>query len=214
MDYIKLFEAYKEEDYQKMLIKLRDLVIKDSPKDDILYFISKYSNDISKNLDKVRIIVNRIYKYYSTFIQYIHLEENKYIRYFLPYQSHQGTDSDINKSFLPRKKDLYIKEFNLIKQNKNLNLEKIEYLLNRFFEILEWVNNTFEVRGEIYHNRFPVDYSRDVDIVRRDVYYKNRLKKTELENLNYFDMENEVEEIQNLRRKIEVELKKLMISND
>ena len=59
MKIIKLFEAFSQEQYKKAFSHIKSLLDKDTPKEDIVKFIDAFTGDVAKDLDNLRLIIER-----------------------------------------------------------------------------------------------------------------------------------------------------------
>lgn len=207
--YIKLFEAYSTEDYQKALSKVRDYIKSDKPKDEIISFINTYYSDSSKEIDKLRIMLDRIKKFYMDKSNRLHLSSEDRMRdkdksekqrnnewysrkrYFLINKDHE-------KRFINFLEGEKIKYNSIVKfaknSNSNINFDRLELIFDRMFEILEWVNAT-GIEKVIIDSTHQLDYSE---------------KKHRIEMMNDFDMDNEVDELEKIIRVGKKEVNRLI----
>jgi hypothetical protein len=59
MRLIKLFESFKREDYERAFNHIKSLLDKDSSKEDIIRYIDNFNGDVAKELDNIRLIIDR-----------------------------------------------------------------------------------------------------------------------------------------------------------
>lgn len=209
MKYLKIFEAYSIEDYQKALNSIKDMVSKNKSSEDILAFINVYYSDSAKKLNELRIMLDRIerkYVFYRNYLIYNRKTEtirkrggesenkNTYDKkQFYMFNSH---DKPILVDFLSNQKKIYDKNINEI---DDINTDTVKFLINKLFEILDWVNETGVSKklislsahaGDVLHPR-----KTDEDVLR------------EIESLNDMDFENEVEEVSKIIRRCKIQIK-------
>ena len=226
MNYVKLFEAYTIEDYQKALDKVRKLVQGGKNKEEILSVINKYYSDDAKELDNLRIIVDRIVKYYSHFSYAISYNERKLktpkktswgtidaeYKYKHFYLLQKGNDqntknfiSSINE-FVESQKNQYNYIISSIKDRVDTKL--IEFIFEKLFELIKWVNDTGVEKSKIW-NDGNVQRAEN-GIVRPRLSHEEII--TKINTLNDFDFENEVEELKKLSILAKAQVKKAINS--
>ena len=218
LSYIKLFESYSEGDYKKALFKIKDLIRKNKPSDEILSLVNKYASDDAEELDKLRIILNRVDKIYSMHTNYIFYNKRviKTVK-----RRHTGDIENVEKQdlkkyyafesnykkplvdFLKLQRSIYDEVIDLI--DPNIDTIMVEFIFNKLFELLEWINNTGEEKREIIGNRY-----RNIDNNGIDNADNNAVSN--IEKLNNLDFENEVEELKKLIKLGKSEVKKCINS--
>lgn len=205
MLYVKLFEAYSTEDYQKALFKVKDFIKNNKPNDEILSFINTYASDDAKKLDSLRIMLDRIAKEYLKFQHYVfynrkvtfkkkrsgeieRIEKSDNLQFYMISKEYQSAMDN----FLSLQETAYK---NITSHLTDIDLTLIEFLFNRLFEILHWVNKTGQEKLDVntgqYHNN--MDENQVI---------------SKLNSFNDFDFENEVEEVKKLVRLGKIQLKK------
>ncbi len=209
MKYLKIFEAYSIEDYQKALNSIKDMVSKNKSSEDILAFINVYYSDSAKKLNELRIMLDRIERTYSNYKNYVfyHKKSRKVrkrgggyedeVTYdkkqFYMFNNH---DKPILVNFLSIQKKIYNKNINEI---SDIGKNTVEFLINKLFEILEWINETGVSKKEISISKYDGDVlhprKTDEDVLR------------EIESLNDMDFENEVEEVSKIIRRCKIQIK-------
>jgi hypothetical protein len=70
MKVIKLFEAFKKEDYTKAFNHIKSLLNSDNSKEDIIKYIDAFTGDVAKELDNLRLIIERTQREFNT--TYLH----------------------------------------------------------------------------------------------------------------------------------------------
>ena len=206
MKYLKIFEAYSIEDYQKALNSLKDMVKKNKPTEDILAFINVYYSDSAKNLNEIRIMLDRIERTYAHYKNYVFYNrktrrirkrgggyEDKDVSDYKQFYMFQAETKEILVSFLDNQKKIYDKNINEI---NDIDTKTIQFLINKLFEILEWVNETGVEKNRIKTSRYAGETPKsDEDILR------------EIESLNDMDFENETEEVSKIIRRCKIQIK-------
>ena len=215
MEHIKLYEAFSEEFYKKAMNNIKDLVSKDTPKEDILKYISIFSGDNAESLDNIRLIIERTAREFNRYIRYVRyrevighktmkragksIESSGRTRHWkkgdtIPNEKYSIAKYYIFNSenhlsgFLERQKSEYDKLISSI----NMETTRIKFFCDRFFEILKWCSETG-------YQKYQIWSSSD----------RNQIK-TQIEELNDFDMENEVEEIKKLTEYIKRDIMQLL----
>ena len=223
--YIKCFESYTEDVYKKAFNKIKKMLDDKESPDEIKSFISKYASDSDsvKELDKLRILLNRVRREYLPYKQYVFFDKREKIiknrktkeyrtenihdyRYYYMFRDIKDQNNMIN--YMGIQKQLYQKSLEKIKSNNTIDTSSLEWIFGRFFEIFEWINKTgFEKHGISNRptNYFDITLGQDID---RDT--RNRHIINDIENLNDMDFENECVEISRLVRIGVIEIKKLM----
>jgi hypothetical protein len=227
MKIIKLFEAFSQEQYKKAFSHIKSLLDKDTPKEDIVKFIDAFTGDVAKDLDNLRLIIERTqrefnsrYLHYHFFnrgiktsrkrtdgsdyngswkagdmvtratynsVRYYMFPERHDVRY-----EHQRSDQSTARSFLESQKNQYNI---LIEKLSHLNITRVRFFCDRFFEIFDWVVETGPTKHEI---------SKSVA--------SDEEKRIQFEELNDFDMDNEYEEVGKIVNRVKAEIQNLISS--
>lgn len=215
MNYIKIFEAFKQEEYKKAFTHIKSLVNNDAPKKDIIDFIDKFTSDLSKEIDNLRIIIERTAREFNLKYTSYHFFNRKRItskkrkpgsdysgsweagemvtrdkfdsvRYYMFDQGRQ----EQAKNFLSSQ----INQYNIIIKNlSHLDITRLKFFCDRFFEILEWCVETGPEKKRISSSNLT-----------------DEEKKSEMDRLIEFDMENEYDEINILVKRIKKEIATLL----
>jgi hypothetical protein len=224
MRLIKLFEAFKREDYERAFNHIKSLLDKDSSKEDIIRYIDNFNGDVAKELDNIRLIIDRTARefnghftdniYYNRKTKLVKKRSDgagwtgqrvaswkkgdlvedhtsDYVKYYIfPERNDSGgrRDKSVAKNFLESQKAQYNRS---IEKVSHLDITRIKFFCDRFFEILDWVVETGPTKSTISH--------------RTDI--SDEAKRTKIEELNDFDMDNEVEEITKIARRVGIEVK-------
>jgi hypothetical protein len=160
MKIIKLFEAFKKEDYSKAFNHITSLLNNDTPK----------KTSLRDTFDSVR---------------YYMFPERHDVRY-----EHQRRDQSTARSFIESQKNQY----NItIEKLSHLNITRIKFFCDRFFEIMDWIVETGPIKYEI-------DRGESSD----------EQKRVQFEELNDFDMDNEYEEINKITNRVKGEIQILL----
>jgi len=81
----------------------------------------------------------------------------------------------------------------LIGKLSHLNITRVKFFCDRFFEIMDWIIETGPVKYEISRSNAS-----------------DEQKKTQFEELNDFDMDNEYEEINKITNRVKGEIQILI----
>ena len=226
MKIIKLFEAFKKEDYSKAFNHIKSLLNNDSPKEDIIKYIDAFTGDVAKDLDSLRLIIERTQREFNTYYLHYHFYNRKTktmrkrtagsdytgswnagdtvtrdtfdsVRYYMFQErdtstryAHQRRDQSTARSFLEGQKGMYQ---SLIEKLSHLNITRVKFFCDRFFEIMDWIIETGPVKYEISRSNAS-----------------DEQKKTQFEELNDFDMDNEYEEINKITNRVKGEIQILI----
>ncbi len=229
MKLIKLFEAFKKEDYTRAFNHIKSLLNSDSPKEDIIKYIDNFTGDVAKELDNIRLIIDRTARefnmYYTSYLFYnrktkkslkrkagsdyigswnagdiVSRDTFDTVRYYTfpekddrssTYYTNPKKDQSTARSFVEGQKHLY----NIsIEKLSHLDIRRMKFFCDRFFEIMDWVVETG-----------PTKY----EIIRTDGLSEEQ-KKYQIEELNDFDMDNEYEEVDKIAKRVGVEVKNLI----
>jgi hypothetical protein len=226
MKIIKLFEAFKKEDYTKAFNHIKSLLNSNNSKEDIIKYIDAFTGDVAKELDNLRLIIERTQREFNS--RYLHyhffnrgtktsrkrtdgwdykgtwkagdmVTRDTYnsVRYYMfperdtnTRYEHQRTDQSTARSFLESQKNQYII---LIEKLSHLNITRIKFFCDKFFEIMDWIIETGPTKHEI---------SKSVD--------SDEEKRVQFEELNDFDMDNEYEEINKITNRVKGEIQILL----
>jgi len=228
MRLIKLFEAFKREDYERAFNHIKSLLDKDSSKEDIIRYIDNFNGDVAKELDNIRLIIDRTAREFNShFTDNIYYNRKTklvkkrsdgdgwtgwgysswkkgdlvedhtydYVKYYIfPERNDSGggrRDQREAIHFLESQKAQYNRS---IEKVSHLDITRIKFFCDRFFEILDWVIETGPTKSTIIH--------------RTDI--SDEQKRTKIEELNDFDMDNEVEEITKISSRVGVEVRNLI----
>jgi len=210
---IKLFEAYSGDDYQKALFKVKDMIRGKKSTDDILAFVNKYASDDAKQIDQLRVMLDRIFKMYSNFSKYFFYNrkqkmvrkkggeyENKDTYDVKLYFAFEKQDKEkIIDPFLQQEKRRY--DIIIDSINTSIDLKVIKFVFEKLFELLEWVGETGVDKHTISQNRF-VSGMTEEDIISK------------IESLNNLDFDNECEELKKLVGIGKIQIRKAINSID
>lgn len=208
MRYLKIYEAYSADDYQKALKSVKLMVQTGRSKEDILCFINKYYSDTARKIDNLRIMLDRIEKTYSQFWSYFFYNRRNVLvkkkgveKYKSEYDNKKfyAFEPEYKKSlldFLSLQEEIYHKNIDEI---NDIDVTVLKFLLNKLFEILNWVNETGDKKSEIRRTRYTTQKS-DEDIIR------------DIESYNNMDFENEVEEVTKIIKRARVQIKTILSS--
>ena len=225
MKNIKLFEAFSQEQYKKAFNHIKSLLNSETSKEDIIKYIDAFTGDVAKELDNLRLIIERTQREFNTrYLQYhFYNRKTKTMKkrtdgsdyngswkagdvvsrdtfdtaryYMFPERhdvryEHQRSDQSTARSFLESQKNQY----NItIEKLSHLNITRIKFFCDRFFEIMDWVIETGPVKYEISRSGSS-----------------DEQKKAQFEELNDFDMDNEYEEINKITNRVKVEIQNLL----
>ena len=207
MQYIKLFESYSAEEYQKVLFKIKSLIQKGKSKDELLTFIGKYTSDDLKLLDNIRLIVDRINEtYYPNLVSY---NRRTVIKGKRNPKSEDVTDRKPFFIFDRNEKigrenfinDQYVQYEEVIKKiSDDINIDSIKFLMNKLFDLIVWANDTAPAKHAIITG--PMDWTNLTNSENKRV--------REIEDLYVDqDFENEYEELKKLSARIKLQIKKI-----
>ncbi len=212
MKYVKIYDAYSTEDYQKALKSVKSMIQSGKSKDDMLAFINKYYSDSAKKIDDLRVMLDRIEKKYSQFSHY-HFYNRKTVvikKRGGGYENKNTYDSKRYYCFVDKGYKKILVEFisiqkkiynDIIDSVEDIDTSTIKLIFDRLFEVLDWVNNTGDEKNRIKNNKFLTNPPKsDEDILH------------EFEAINDMDFENEVEEVTNLIRIGKIQIKKAINS--
>jgi hypothetical protein len=229
MIYIKLFEAFSQEQYKKAFSHIKSLLDKDAPKEDIVKFIDAFTGDVAKDLDNLRLIIERTQREFNNGYLHYHFynrktktsrkrtdgsdyngswkagdvvsrdtfDTTKY--YMFPQRDdstsrhqygHNRRDQQTAREFFESQKSQYN---TLIKKLSHLNITRVKFFCDRFFEILNWVVETGPTKYEISRSNMS-----------------DEQKRTAFEELNDFDMDNENEEVNKIVNRVKNEIQNLI----
>lgn len=230
MNYIKLYEAYSIEDYQKLLSDIKDMVSKGSKKDDILQKINKFSIDDASNLDKLRVILESIQREYI--LNYSHII---YIETDIKHVKKRKSGSDwrssweagdiVKKSRYDTTKHIFFEEKYLEKVvnytnsqyekytdtvskiSDKIDLRNLELIFEEIFDTMKWSNNVAVQKHNLKKDfdLHRLEYVTDAD---------NKLKlRNDINKLNaYVDDKNEVMELERYIKMAKDKIKELISS--
>lgn len=208
MNHLKLFEAYSSEDYQKALFKVKDMIRGKKSTDDILAFVNQYASDDAKQIDQLRIMLDRVSKTYNNFSRYFFYNRRERIikkrgkedeiKNEYDYKIYFAFDEPQKKildSFLQQEKNRYNHIINKI--DSNIDLTMIKFVFEKLFELLDWVSETGIAKSKLASNQITDEQTI-----------------SKVEELNQLDFENEFEELKKLVRIGKVEIRKVINSID
>ena len=229
MKNIKLFEAFKKEDYTKAFNHIKSLLNSETNKEDIIKYIDAFNGDVAKEINNLRLIIERTQREFNTRYTHYHFynRSTKTSRKRTDGSDHAGSwkagdtvkrdsynmsryyifpkttdvsfsnrnrdkhDQETARKFLELQKNQYQQ---IIGRISHLNITRIKFFCDRFFEIMDWVVETGP-------DKLIIKNSQDSD---------DEVKKTQLEELNEFDMENEYDEINKISKRVGVEIQNLI----
>ena len=226
MKSIKLFEAFSQEQYKRTFSHIKSLLDKDTPKEDIVKFIDAFTGDVAKDLDNLRLIIERTQREFNNGYLHYHFYNRKtktsrkrtdgsdyhgswkagdivsrdtfdHAKYYMfPERDSPGRvqrrDQQTAREFLESQKSQYNI---LIEKLSHLNITRVKFFCDRFFEILNWVVETGPTK-------YQIDRSNMSD----------EQKRTAFEELNDFDMDNEHEEVGKIVTRVKAEIQNLVSS--
>lgn len=229
MGYIKLYEAYSIEDYQKLLSDIKDMVSKGSKKDDILQKINKFSIDDASNLDKLRVILESIQREYI--LNYSHIifieTDIKHVKKRKSGADWRGSweaGDTVKKSRYDTTKHIIFEEKylgNVVKYTNSqyvkyndisskisdkIDIRSLELMFEEIFDIMEWSN-------DVAVDKFNLKYNYDVNSYNSsDPDNKQKLRE-DINKLNaYVDDKNEVMELERYIKMAKGKIKELVSS--
>ena len=226
MKHLRLFEAFTQEQYNKAFTHIKSMLTSDAPKEDILKYVDSFTGTSTKQLNELRLIIQRVQRELNSRYSY-GLSYNKksktsrkrkdgsdwtgdwkagdfvtrdnfdWVRYY-SFDSKKGNRTQSKQDLLR----------SIVDHNKNLyqqiipqlndeEIELIKWLCDRFFEIVDWIVETGPQKWEIMHGGDWYDRTPEE-------------KKAAIEDLNDFDFENECEEINSLSKKITTRINNLI----
>lgn len=209
MKHLKIYEAFSTEDYQKALAHIKTLVSSNKSKEEILQYLNTLSIDVAKDLDELRKIIDRIYKFYmnrqigfpfekgpgklirkrkagvgytSGFSDYkewkagdvIHQRDIGYVRFII-----NSTQDKLRESqnFLENQKTQTQKLLEKI-PNTTINIQRIKFIFDRIFEILDFCISTNEERIRINNSAISNELKfKQFDILNRDIDFENEVEE-------------------------------------
>lgn len=207
--YIKLFEAFSVDDYQKAISKVKTMLVNNKPNDEILSYINTLSVDSAKSLNKLRILSDRIVSNHLRYLRSIsYIKSSKTIKKrkdgsdwrvghwkagdvvtipIYDYKKYYMVDERYISSAYSFLQDCE-KEYTTIISDvsDSIDTKSIQYLFGRLFEIMKWI----------------IDNSGERILIRTNHDYDDVKKISKLEEFNKLDMENEVDELSRLNRVI------------
>jgi hypothetical protein len=226
MIYIKLFEAFSQEQYKKAFSHIKSLLDKDAPKADIVKFIDSFTGDVAKDLDNLRLIIERTQREFNNGYLHYHFYNRKTktskkrtdgsdyqgswkagdvvsrdtfdtARYYMfperdsqTRYAHQKRDQQTAREFLESQKNQYNI---LIEKLSHLNITRVRFFCDRFFEIFDWIIETGPTKYEISRSNIS-----------------DERKRVAFEELNDFDMDNEYEEVGKIVNRVKAEIQNLI----
>ena len=226
---ILLFEASTTSQYKKAFKHIKSLIQSDTDKDKILHYINNIESDDVDNLNKLRIIIQRVAKTLLERYSHYHSYNAKDVttrkrkdgsdigngtqwkagdlvtrkKYdSIKYIAIHEDHIEYAKIFVKNNKDQYLYLINLIDKEK---IKSIKFLCDYFFEVVEWSLEHAVEKHELMHPTF----------VYTDDHYRDTPEqiKTKLENINDMDFDNEVIEISKLNKKITKQIEKSIEQN-
>jgi hypothetical protein len=72
MNHLKLFEGYTKQQYTDAFNHIRKLVDSGESKDNILKYIDTFTGDDIKNLNEIRVIMDRVVRYFNNYSTYLY----------------------------------------------------------------------------------------------------------------------------------------------
>lgn len=205
MLYLKIFEAYSEEDYKKALMKVKQMV-KDGEKDkSIIDFINRYQNDDADSLNKLRLMLGRIYaKFLNGYSYILHsptpTKSKAKKRYGMDtdyeHFNFYAFDKEQKNTLIPFIETEKHRYTEIIGSMRIVDLRLIKYIFDKIFETIQWIIDTCEQKSEIKSRHISYPYDNSKDIIG------------EINNLNHLDFENEYEEMKRLIKVGKEQIKK------
>lgn len=227
MNHLRLFEAFTQEQYNRAFNHIKSMLSSDASKEDILKYINSFTGTSTKQLNELRLAIQRVQRELNSRYSYglSYNRKSKTSRKRKDGWDYQGTwkagdlvtrdDFDYvtyysfdNRRERNQNQGKQDSLRGLVEYNKNLyqqiipqltdkEVNLVKWLCDRFFEIVDWIVETGPKKWEIMHG---------------DAYYDRtpEEKKAAIEDLNDFDFENEYEEITSLATKITNQINKLI----
>lgn len=216
MNYLKLFEAFNKEYYTKALSQIRTMIDSGEDKSKLISYIDSLGTEDKKDLDSIRIIINRTTRYFNTHSRYVFYNRKPKVSrkrkagsdYHGSWEAGERVERDTfsikkyivvpipNKQYateyLQSQKNQYVIAMSKL-DSTDLHVKRLKLLCDRFFEILEWCIETSIKKMDIMSSNEMDEDSR----------------KTAIEELNDWDFENEVDEIARLNKIITMTITKI-----
>jgi hypothetical protein len=216
MNHLKLFEAFNKEYYTKALSQIRTMIDSDEDKSKLISYIDSLTTEDKKDLDNIRIIINRTTRCFNGYSQYVFYNRkskaSKKRKAGSDYQGSWEAGDRVNRDTYSVKKYIVVpvggihwatdylqsqkNQYTIIMSkldSNDIHVNRLKLLCDRFFEILEWCIETSTKKSDLMSN-----YEMDEDS-----------RKTAIENLSDWDFENEIDEITRLSKLIGLTVTKI-----
>lgn len=192
---IKTFESYSQDEYKKAFSKVKDyLESGKKSKDEIISFISKYISDDAYNIDKLRIIIDRIDRNYGYYRHREYLYGNGITNEPTGMRSYIRFSEEIKKK-LDKVISKSISEYEEAIKMISINTTNINFLFEKLFEFLKWINSTCIEKNLILSR--PTNHRKDII--------------NKLDSLNKdMDFDDEGEEYIKIIKRCRIEIKNML----
>lgn len=203
MRYVKLYEQYTNEDYQKALMKVKDMLSKDFSKDKIISFISNYTSDDAFYLDSIRKIVDGFSRKYNLYRRCVSFKKNyggvklrvikhgdKTVSYVYDFfLIDQNDRKSLMSDYLPKKKEIE-RLLSCISDGDKPTKLKIQF--RRLFFILDWVFSDRYKMTDIYSNSnvYLHRYLSEGENMDDALYMSMTDMVNDMDNSNALDVDN------------------------
>lgn len=171
MKNIDKIDKYTSQNFTNIILKVKDMVVKDSKKEDILRYLNGFVHENSLEIKELKYAFDKVYRFINDHFGSIIIKDkykkNKYLKYFTFINDNKGHSKEYFKRFLI----IIEKEINMKKDIPEM--QKVIGLAKILLNFGDFLMESMDKRIEIDTNRITTSEMKAIEIDKLDTTGRN-----------------------------------------